>query len=636
MTCRPEDSAAARRDVALRRAIVDVALDCIIVMDKRGVIIEFNPAAERVFGYSRATAIGRKLADLLIPDDLKAAHAKGLKRYLATGKRKVIGRRVEVRARNSAGELLWVELAISPVDVDGTVLFCAYLRDITSVKIADEELRNAKQQAERANRAKTDFLANMSHEIRTPLSGIIGSLSLLDKEQQPVKSARFISAAEKSAEILLALIENLLDLSRIEAGELSMELSDFRLDELSTMLEEVFAPVALRKKIWLAVGSNRPDGLIRSDFAKLRQVLLNLVGNAVKFTRTGRVDVFMRCEDEQFIVAVKDTGIGISVSDQNSIFERFRQSDSSPSRSHGGAGLGLAISKELVEFMGGNIRVRSELDIGSEFVITVPVKMIKQSFSGTTSRHIHPAALQGKVLVAEDSATNAAVMTEMLRNLQLDVVHVSDGYAALEAASQHCFDIVLMDIAMPRLDGFNATSRLRKNGVEQPVIAMTAHALERDRQRAFKHGMSGYLTKPIRPAELYNELTKWLPAAEQKDAGPVLSGLDYTAIERLWRNDMDTFTGIVEIFIKELDWRLADIMAGEPGDLERHAHSLKGAAANIGAPGLRNLAADLEILAKTADWQAAKNMLPEVEREAKSVRQQLQQSYGRAVVDAGF
>lgn len=636
MTYLGKEMVAGRRDEALRTAVIQAALDCIIMMDQDGVIIEFNPAAEQVFGYPRNLAIGRKLADLLIPDDLKDAHANGLKRYLATGQRTVIGKRVEVRARNSAGDLLWVELAISPVAFDGTVFFCAYLRDITSAKIADEELRMAKQQAERANRAKSDFLANMSHEIRTPLSGIIGSLALVEKDQQTQKTARFIAAAEKSAEILLALIDDLLDLSRIEAGELSIESSVFQPDALLSLIEDIFAPVALRKAIELAVGTSRPGIYIKSDFGKLRQVLLNVVGNAIKFTRTGRVDVFMQCGNEQLVMIVKDTGIGISANDLQLVFERFRQSDSSPSRPHGGAGLGLAISKELIAFMGGQIEVRSTPGVGSEFVITVPVETVEDAWPEAARTKARPAALQGRILVVEDSRTNAAVATEMLRNLELDFMHVSDGEAAVEAVSNDNFDVVLMDIAMPRLDGFDATRILREHGLKRPIIAMTAHALERDRQRAFKAGMSGYLTKPLRPADLYNELVKWLPAAGPSIPRPVNSGIDHAAIERLWHNDMDMFACIAEIFIEELDWRLADIKTGDADDLERHAHSLKGAAANIGAPGLQGLAEGLETVAKAGGWQAAKKIVPQVEQEAKIVREQLQQSYTKATADAGF
>ncbi|MEO0784999.1 MAG: PAS domain S-box protein [Pseudomonadota bacterium] len=748
--------AAIERDTALRNAVIDAALDCIIMMDEDGNVVEFNPAAEKVFGYTRKEAVGAKLADLVIPANLRDAHHNGLTHYLKTGEHNVLNKRVEVPATNKAGDDLLVELAISPVEFGGVTFFSAYLRDITearasqdqlraseerfqslfelspdaiviidgegrvvdvnsracqlagfskeemlakraldfvpidqiksatsglgkaadgetvdiqidfldahgeriptevlgrridspegplyhgvirdvSQRIASEQqLRGAKDAAEKANAAKSDFLANMSHEMRTPLNGVIGSLSLIDRGDVDEQTSGLVQAAERSAETLLTLIDDLLDLSRIEAGEVEIENSLFNPGDLPSLISEVFGPLADKKGIALSTQLDAPEKPLRADIGKIRQVLMNLVGNAVKFTQRGSVDVNIEYRGDErkghLHFDVRDTGIGISKSDQAVLFDRFKQADSSRSKSHGGAGLGLAICKDLVAIMDGSITVSSAPGIGSTFSFTIPVRCWHEQYETLDAQLTKLSKLSGHVLIAEDSETNAMVAKKMLDRLGLDYEHVTDGAGAVDAALGGDFDLILMDVSMPNLDGLEATRILRERGFEKPIIAMTAHALKGDRDHALNSGMSGYLTKPVRPKALRSALEEYLPdrTPHHTTGEHSMSALDLEAIQEVWEGDLETFAQIGEIFVEELGWRLPGLQSATDSELEHHAHSLKGAASNIGATELSRLSAELETVAKTGEAARIKDLVARIEGEAGAVCESLKRDY---------
>lgn len=747
---------AIERDNALRNAVIDAALDCIIMMDQDGQIVEFNPAAEGVFGYTRDEAVGAMLADLIIPENLRDAHHSGLSHYLKTGEHAVLNKRIEVPATNKSGDELLVELAISPVEFGGTKFFSAYLRDITETKAAQEQLRaseerfqslfelspdaivvingkgelldanslacelagyskeemlkmpavdfvapdnlstalsgmttagggetvkvqvefldankkrvptevlgrriesengalyygvirdisdrlakeqqlrDSKDAAEKANLAKSDFLANMSHEMRTPLNGVIGSLSLVERAGVSEQAASLITAAERSAETLLTLIDDLLDLSRIEAGEIEVENSVFDPREFSTLVSEVFGPLAEKKQLELNTTLSFGGKMIRSDVGKIRQVLINLVGNAIKFTQRGSINVNigvnLEADPAALTLEVSDSGIGISKRDQAVLFDRFKQADSSRSKSHGGAGLGLAICKQLAEIMDGSISVSSAPGVGSTFTFMIPVEHADEQSDVLSSPAQHDANLRGRVLIAEDSETNAMVAMKMLERLGLEFEHVTDGAAAVDAALSETFDLVLMDVSMPTLDGLEATRILRDRGYTVPIIAMTAHALKGDRDQAFKVGMSGYITKPVRPNALRDALGKWLSGAlAPADAEETnFAALDTDAIREVWEGDLETYTEIGRIFLDELAWRIPGLSNANVVELEHHAHSLKGAASNIGATELSRLAAELESLAKSGVHGRVTPMIKSIESEAARVREALEEDY---------
>ena len=514
-------------------------------------------------------------------------------------------------------------------------LYYGVIRDISDRLAKEQQLRDSKEAAEKANIAKSDFLANMSHEMRTPLNGVIGSLSLVERSNVDEQTANLVKAAERSAETLLTLIDDLLDLSRIEAGEIDLEYSVFDPVKLSTLVTEVFSPLAEKKGITLSKQVSTSGKAIKSDVGKIRQVLINLVGNAIKFTQRGVVAVSIEVEQENgqdtLTLEVRDTGIGISTQDQAVLFDRFKQADSSKSRSHSGAGLGLAICKELSDIMDGSISVTSAPGVGSTFRFSVPVEVSDEKTEATEEQSATPETLSGRVLIAEDSETNAMVAKKMLDRLGLEYEHVIDGAAAVDAALTGDFDVVLMDVSMPNLDGLEATRILRQRGFTTPIIAMTAHALKGDRDQAFQIGVSGYITKPVRPNTLRDGLAQWLtpsaaaPEKEKKESE--MTALDKDAIQEVWDGDMETFAEIGRIFLDELTWRLPGLNDPKNDQIEHHAHSLKGAASNVGATELSRLAAELEEMARTEQTDRFASLIARIAAEADAVRQALENDY---------
>ena len=356
------------------------ALDCIITIDAQGRICEFNHSAEKTFGYVREEVIGRDMADLIIPPAHRPAHREGIKRYLQTGVARVLDRRVEVMAMRANGSEFPVELALTSSSRGDEVLFTAYIRDITDRRRAESELLRAKDAAIAASRAKSEFVANISHEIRTPMNGILGMTDLVLETDLTQRQREFMVMVKSSGRALLSVINDVLDFSRIEAGKLLLEVIEFPLRQT---IAETLTPLALRAhekglELLCDVHRNVPDQVI-GDPSRLRQVLVNLVGNALKFTEEGEVLLTVGLESQNqhdvvLHVAVRDTGIGIAPDKQQSIFSPFIQADGSTTRRFGGTGLGLTISSQLVELMGGRLWVESTEGQGSTFHFTVNLR----------------------------------------------------------------------------------------------------------------------------------------------------------------------------------------------------------------------------------------------------------------------
>ncbi|HSX80168.1 MAG TPA: ATP-binding protein, partial [Candidatus Saccharimonadia bacterium] len=385
--------ASLRASEARTRLIIDTALDAVLGMDAEGCVIEWNAQAASTFGWTSQEALGRNLAELLIPDNLRGAHARGLKHFLATGEGPVLRQRLEVTALHRAGHTFPVELTISPLRTGAGCTFSAFARDISARKQAELELHNAKEAAEAASRAKSEFLATMSHEIRTPMNGVLGMIGLLLDTPLLEEQREFAQTVHNSAEALLTIINDILDFSKIEAGRMTIEPIPFDLEVAAEEVLELLATRAHEKNLELALryAPHTPRRVV-GDPGRIRQILLNLAGNAIKFTACGYVLVDIqerptgpgpassdRHNDSSSVahitIAVQDTGIGIAEDKMPGLFQKFTQADASTTRQFGGTGLGLAISKQLVELMGGTIEVTSAQGKGSTFSCRLPLPL---------------------------------------------------------------------------------------------------------------------------------------------------------------------------------------------------------------------------------------------------------------------
>jgi CheY-like chemotaxis protein/nitrogen-specific signal transduction histidine kinase len=395
----------------------------------------------------------------------------------------------------------------------------------------EEALREARDTAEEASQAKSRFLANMSHEMRTPLNGVLGLAELLQKDDLPPEARHRIDMLRRSADSLLSLIEQILDFSKIEADRLTVEIDDFHLPELEEFLTEVLGRRAEAKglEFRLQRDPDIPDRL-RGDGVRLRQILINLVDNAIKFTKEGGVEVRFRLdrrEDDALWLdfVVRDTGIGIERETARHLFQPFTQGDESTSRRFGGTGLGLAICRSLAELMGGSIRLESTPGEGSTFTVHLPFQRaaapveVPAADDCAESRDLGALAVGRKVLVAEDSEVNQIVLSLQLKGLGLANRVVADGAEVFAALEEENFDLILMDCQMPGVDGYEATRRLRageSEGRHLPIIAVTASAVKAELDRCRQVGMDDVLSKPYREEELREVLCRWLPQPREQ------------------------------------------------------------------------------------------------------------------------
>ena len=606
--------------------IIEGALDAVVQMDQAGKIIGWNGQAERTFGWSAAEAIGAPLAGLMIPQRYRAAHTAGVEAFARTGTGGAINRRLELEGLRKTGEVFPLELAITPIGRSGEATFCAFVRDITDRRQAEDELRRARDHAEAASAAKSQFLANVSHEIRTPLNGILGFIDLLLRKSGPAREAvqqEYLGTIKDCSEHLLALINDILDLSKIESGRVELHPVRCSPHAVIAAVVSVLRVKAREKGIALDYRWEGaiPEAIV-TDPGRLRQLLINLVGNAVKFTLEGGVWIEARYSSvevpSRLTFTIRDSGVGIPPDKLEAIFDPFVQVDNSLTRHFEGTGLGLPIARRIARGLRGDVTVASTVGVGSIFSVTVEAPLadgsgwhdgISSDMVATTDDGSAENApdLRGKnVLVVEDGETNRELLREFLGEAGVIVETAEDGALGVDRASRQSFDAILMDMQMPVMDGYTATRRLRQRGIHTPIIALTAHAMQGDADKCLDAGCSDYLSKPIRAEELIRKLQSVLPQ-------PTAPG---TETSKVVRNELarreplrstlpvhnPRFQAIVARFVERLDERLIEL---DQALVERQfqritelAHWLKGTGGTAGFEEFTEPAMELEARAR--------------------------------------
>jgi len=529
-----------------------------------------------------------------------------------------------------------------------------------------------------ANRAKSQFLANMSHEIRTPMNGIIGFSDILADEDLTDEQRESVNIIRECGKNLLRLIDDILDFSEIESGQLDIESIDYSLGKLLGSLESLMRPKAKEKKLHFEiVQAGALPAVIRTDPTRLRQCLINLVGNAIKFTEKGHVRVIVRLQEDAgraFVhFDVEDTGIGIPPEKQEAILAAFTQADGDTTRKYSGTGLGLAITKQLAGLLGGRLTLTSEPAKGSVLSLVVPTGIdVREQLvldqngvvgrGGAGKENAKKRKFSGSVLVAEDAKTNQALIRSLLERLGLQVTIAEDGNEAVRTALTHPFDLIFMDIQMPYMNGYEATQALKKAGIRAPIIALTANAMKGDDEKCFAAGCDDYLPKPIDCEDLIRTISSHLAPNDDglseeissvrdqvDELGRLCSGerareqdlpresvdvcnndeaVDWAHILSSW-GDEEVIREVVRVFLE--DGRrsvelIADAMKAENAqDVQLYAHRLKGSARHVAAGQLSEKAHRLELAGRKKDMAAAVPLLVQVQAEFEKVTSLLAQ-----------
>ncbi|WP_413587025.1 response regulator [Bdellovibrio sp. HCB274] len=523
---------------ALVRSVVDYA---IFALDRNGYVSTWNAGAQRIKGYSAEEILGKHFSTFYSQEAIDRGHPEHELQVAAeTGRFEEEG----VRLRKD-GSLFWANVVLTALyDKNHKVKgFLKVTRDITDRKNAEQvqrklyselelrvlertsqlelrekELKYAKEQAEKANAAKSTFLANMSHEIRTPLGAILGFSEMITEDHaSPEEKDSAKEAILRNGQLLMNLINDVLDLSKIEAHKMEIEKSKVRFDDLKNELSATFSALSKNKGIGfdLTFASELPEEMV-TDPVRLKQILYNLIGNAIKFTDNGHVTVQVYPRGADFVsFSITDTGIGISEEQQNILFSPFQQADSSITRSFGGTGLGLVLSRNLAKALGGNLDLsKSAIKEGSTFLLSIPIFDDAANIRDVpVQEEKSPQTHTAKILVVDDNADNRRLLTIMLRKNHYVVETAEDGIQCLEKLPIFEPHVVLMDLQMPRMDGITTTTEMKKRNYRMPVIALTANALKEERERCLGSGFAEYLTKPINRTQIEQAILRNLVAA---------------------------------------------------------------------------------------------------------------------------
>ena len=645
-------------------ALVENTGETVFSLDAMGRITVLNSQYKNFFrnGHDVPLIEGMLYEEALLPEERKAWK----ERFRNVLQGNTVNYREEVK--DSIGLTHVYEALLYPVkDEEGLITGVTYSgRDISERIRQEEALREAKENAEQATRAKSEFLAVMSHEIRTPLNGLIGISELLNSTTLNNQQKEFVDIIRLSGEALLQVISDILDFSKIEANKMQLEYAPFKVEEAISETLTILSGRAREKGLELKM--DREEGvplMVVGDKARLRQVLMNLVGNALKFTDRGGVTVSVRkFKEEQhgevvLEFGVKDTGVGISAEQAEGLFTAFTQADPSTYRKYGGTGLGLTICKTLVGLMGGKIWVESRIGEGSTFYFTLLARTVSQQVE-EESRNVKPVEkakvsmseaagdfaknFPSRILLAEDNDINRLLAGKLFERLGYKITTVPNGKEAYNILIEESFDIVFMDVQMPEWDGLEATKHIREEKAisRQPVIiAMTAFAGQDDKQACFDAGMDDYISKPIILDDIERTMMKWSNNDEQENSmKKIIAGietatgkdlLDPNAIQRLMDIGKQTDPGflqqVLEMFMKQAPENIEEIRQSlERGDFAamwKTAHKLKGTSLNIGAARLSELCREIEKKGRNLETSGLHGLTMQLENDYKTTIQEL-------------
>ena len=574
-------------------ATVAGSLDAIVIADSFSKIIEYNASAEGVFGWTRKEIIGRTMEDIFLPEGLRDAYKNAMNQpFLQDRSEAIYPTRFELSGRRKNGKEFPVELNMTFVKRNDDAIFMAYIRDVSDRKITEKALIEARDRAESADKAKSQFLAVMSHEMRTPLAGIVGIMDLLKTTKLSQKQDRYIQIATSSSTVLLDHINEALNITRIDVGKLELSSQEFNLPDLAETLVEVLEPLSNQKNLDLRLQlANNIESNFMGDSHRIRQILTNLLGNAIKFTDQGNINFSITGSDgpeTSFVhFIISDTGLGIAPENHQKIFEEFvtiTQGDQNQVR---GDGLGLHISRKIARLMGGDVMVKSDIGKGAEFTLSLPLEKVRK----IDGKVAEPASFPHKenqnlsILVVEDNNVNREVLGDMLKGLGHSVSRATNGVEALDCANIQSFDIIFMDINMPVMDGIETTHRIRadsKLNSKACIVGLTAHGSDEFGEEAQQAGMDNFFTKPIR-LEALRKIISDIVSNDQfaviDEFSPVLTELFETLGREKVLRIGEKFFEELDVFIQQ---SIDGVFAEDHVALVEATHKMKGAAVLLG------------------------------------------------------